>query len=172
MIVIGIDPGTVQSAYVVFDGAQVLDHGIAPNPKVAAFLRTADPAGSAVAFEKIEGMGMTVGREVFETIHWTGRFYQVARDTIGPKRVFRIPRTAVKLQLCRSRRAKDPHIRRALLNRFGGPKAQGSRSLPGPLFGITSHEWSALAVAVTWWDTDRKAFERNQQEKVHATAVV
>ena len=30
--------------------------------------------------------------------------------------------------------------------------AKGTKKAPGPLFGTKSHEWSALALGVTWWD--------------------
>lgn len=65
-------------------------------------------------------------------------------------------RRAVKLHLCGSMRAKDGNIRQALVDRFGGQaQAVGTKKAPGPLFGLSSHRWSALAVAVTWWDTRR-----------------
>jgi len=62
------------------------------------------------------------------------------------------------MHLCKNNRAKDANIRQALLDRFpatGGGKAPqiGTKKQPGPLYGVTSHLWSALAVAVTWADT-------------------
>jgi hypothetical protein len=41
----------------------------------------------------------------------------------------------------------------ALIDRFGGSeRAKGTKKAPGPLLAIKSHEWAALALAVTWWD--------------------
>ncbi len=104
-----------------------------------------------MTFESIESYGMAVGREVFETVWWTGRFFEaVARRGANASR---LPRKAVKLHLCGSVRAPDSNIRIALLDRFGGTElAKGTKKAPGPLFGIKSHEWAALALAVTWWD--------------------
>jgi hypothetical protein len=45
--------------------------------------------------------------------------------------------------------AKDANIRQAILDRFGGKeKAIGKKANPGPLYGVKSHLWSALAVAL------------------------
>jgi len=51
-------------------------------------------------------------------------------------------------------RAKDANIRQALIDRYGPgkDKAIGQKKTPGPLYGFKSHEWAALAVAVTWMD--------------------
>lgn len=66
----------------------------------------AESRDDLLAVEKIEAMGMAVGAEVFETVHWSGRFFQAWRE---PAKVRRITRRAVKLGLCGSMRAKDPN---------------------------------------------------------------
>ena len=65
-----------------------------------------------------------------------------------------IYRKDVKLHLCGSPRAKDSNIRQALIDRFGPgkEKAIGLKKTPGPLYGVKSHVWAALAVAVTHLD--------------------
>jgi hypothetical protein len=50
-------------------------------------------------------------------------------------------------------RAKDANIRQALIDRFG---AVGTKKMPGPLFGVSSHYWAALAVAVYAAETPPK----------------
>lgn len=147
--ILAIDPGYELSAWVRFDGVSVLAHGIEPN---ADLLDRLDRERSAhVTLEAIESFGMAVGREVFETVWWTGRFFEAASRT-GAE-TSRVPRKAVKLHLCGTARAQDSNIRVALCDRFGGtPAAKGTKKAPGPLFGIKSHEWAALALAVTWWD--------------------
>lgn len=158
MTVLAIDPGYEQSAFVLFDGASVLDHGIEPNHDLMSRLLTR--AGvlnhvivKAVVLEQIESFGMAVGREVFETVFITGRLFEVASVAFGAV-VQRMPRRAVKVHLCQSARAQDTNIRVALVDRFGGAsRAVGKKKTPGPLFGIKSHEWAALAIAVTWWET-------------------
>lgn len=155
--IVAVDPGHTRSAWVRFDGSAVLQHAKEDNDivldRIAADGRCFNDAASdtpvmAMVFEQIEGFGMAVGREVFETVFWTGRFYEAARVT-----AHRLTRKAVKLHLCQTLKAKDPNIRQALLDRFGGKDiAIGRKHTAGPLYGIAADEWSALAVACTWWD--------------------
>jgi hypothetical protein len=161
LTVLAIDPGYEQSAYVLFDGRAVVEHAIEPNADLLRRLssRWRGNEISAIVLEQIESFGMAVGREVFETVFWTGRFFDRAQHTTPT--VDRMPRRTVKLHLCQSARAQDSNIRVALLDRFGGKeRAIGKKKSAGPLFGIKSHEWSALAIAVTYWDqavSNRKA---------------
>lgn len=160
--VIAIDPGYEVSAWVRYDGARVREHGIEPNAALLDRLRAIEHGFGigTVAIEGIESFGMAVGKEVFETVFWTGRFYEVALRRVPT--VERVYRKTVKLHLCQSARAQDTNIRVALMDRFGGTKAIaiGIKAAPGPLFGIKSHEWSALALAVTWWDQHHTVTER------------
>lgn len=150
--VVAVDPGYETSAWVRYDGQRVVAHAIEPNGQLLERLSQVDDAH--VTFESIESYGMAVGREVFETVWWTGRLFEaVVRQGATASRV---PRKSVKLHLCGSARAQDSNIRVALVDRFGGTAAGiGKKNTPGPLFGIKSHEWAALALAVTWWDLER-----------------
>jgi hypothetical protein len=56
-----------------------------------------------------------------------------------------IYRKDIKLFLCGTMRAKDANIRQALIDKIG---PQGTKAQPGPTYGIKSHSWAALAVAV------------------------
>jgi hypothetical protein len=38
----------------------------------------------------------------------------------------------------------------------GSDAAKGTKKAPDPLIGLKSHEWAALALAVTWWDQPRE----------------
>lgn len=155
MKVFAIDPGYEVSAYVLFDGQRIVRHGIESNAVMLAaigdtYAAERNPFDVSTVLEQIESYGMAVGREVFETVFWTGRFYQRAQQFAPP---FRMPRKVVKLHLCQSVRAQDSNIRVAIMDRFGGKeRAIGRKAAPGPLFGIKSHEWAALAIAVTYWD--------------------
>jgi hypothetical protein len=88
---------------------------------------------------------------VLDTVDWSGRFCESWERWGG--RVERLPRRAVKLHLCGTSRAKDPNIRQALIDRWGGKeKAIGNAKAKGPLYGIAGDEWAATAVAVTYLD--------------------
>lgn len=152
--VLAVDPGTEESAFVLFDGQRVLQHATEPNADLLARLVNCgfSHAIHEAVFEQVESFGMPVGREVFETVFWTGRFFE-AVALWGGTVVDRLPRRVVKLHLCSSARAKDANIRCAILDRFGGKEqAIGRKAAQGPLFGIKSHEYAALAVALTWLD--------------------
>lgn len=160
MEVIAVDPGYEQSAWVLWDGSRVQKHWIEPNVDVFTMLYGIGRSVDAIVFEQIESFGMAVGREIFETVFWTGRFFEAATPPAFERTplVERMTRKTVKLHLCGSARAQDTNIRTALMDRFGGKeKAIGKKKTPGPLFGIKSHEWSALAIAVTWADLHASA---------------
>ena len=144
MTILAIDPGQSESGWVVFDGKRVVECGVMENN---ALLEQVDLfSGERMAIEMIASYGMPVGREVFETCVWIGRFIQ-ARHPLRHEYVYR---RDCKIHLCGSPRAKDANIRQALIDRFG---AVGTVKNKGPLFGVKSHVWSALAVAVTALET-------------------
>ena len=145
-VLLAIDPGPSASAYVVWDGVRILGKGKYSNQEFLGQVEHCrGMANSHCAIEMIASYGMAVGAEVFETCVWIGRFM----ERFGPDRCDRIPRIQIKNHLCHSSRAKDANIRQALIDRFG---PVGSKNAPGPLFGVAGDVWSALAVAVTWWD--------------------
>lgn len=100
-----------------------------------------------LAIEMIASYGMPVGREVFETCLWIGRYIEAWEARGGRYQL--VYRKDVKMFLCESMRAKDANIRAALIDRFGGKdRAIGKKSAPGPLYGMIGDCWSALAVAL------------------------
>lgn len=150
-MILAIDPGPTHSGYVQFNGAIVIDAGKLPNHEMLEEVRmwpVFGPAAAYIAIEMVASFGMAVGKEVFETVRWIGRFQQASAK---PDDVLLIYRHDVKMHLCKSARAKDSNIRQALIDRFGPGKDQaiGRKSSPGPLYGVSGDAWSALAVAVT-----------------------
>lgn len=148
--ILAVDPGPVQSAFVVYDSdAQaILRKAILPNDEMLLAIRTQVACGAnPLAIEMVESYGMPVGREVFETVRWAGRFEERYRNYLLHPGVHLIPRRDVKLHLCNSSRAKDSNIRQALLDKLG---AIGTKMAPGPLYGMKKDLWAALAVAVTF----------------------
>lgn len=143
---LAIDPGTVQSAAVWLNGDTILNVGIYPNEQLLEFIAT-ESVPTHLAIEMVASYGMPVGKEVFETVLWIGRFIERFN---GPHT--KVYRKDVKLHLCGSVRAKDGNIRQALLDRFGGKDAVGTKKAPGPLYGVSKDMWSALAVGLTWMD--------------------
>lgn len=141
-VTFGIDPGTVQSGWVLLENGKVLDSGVDDNHDLLTWVKHGQHA-DLLAIEMIANMGMAVGKSTFDTVRWIGRFQQAWRD---PDAVRFVYRHEVKQHLCGTQRAKDPNVRQALLDKIG---LQGTKKSPGPTHGVKSHAWSALAVAVT-----------------------
>jgi hypothetical protein len=151
-----IDPGTEQSAIVAI-GKFAPPHGrIVANADLLAELRDRGHVSPGhLVIEQVESFGMPVGKEVFETVFWSGRFAEAWSDRGRP--FSRIGRKAVKLALCGTVKANDPHIRQALIDRYGGPSCV---KRGGSLAGIKSHLWAALAVAVAYQEIASHAPDR------------
>lgn len=152
--ILAIDPGTESSAWLHLEDGMPVDFGIATNGAMLGMLEDewryrADGPRSVVVIEQVASYGMPVGREVFETVRWSGRFEQACQ----PAAVVQLTRKAVVTHLCGSARAKDANVRAALIDRFGGKAAAvGSKAAPGPLYGIAKDVWSALAIACVYAD--------------------
>lgn len=142
MTIFAIDPGTTRSGWVLFGAHGVIDSGVHDNHDVLRWVQAGQGAGM-LAIEMIAGMGMTVGQTTFETVRWIGRFQQAWSD---PEAVRLVYRREVKQHLCGNQQAKDKNIRQALIDLIG---PQGVKAKPGPTYGVSSHAWSALAIAVT-----------------------
>lgn len=142
MIFFAIDPGTTQSGWALLEGSHVIDSGVHDNADVLRWVQAGQGA-DVLALEMVASYGMAVGRDVFETVRWIGRFQQAWR---APDAVRLVYRKDVKLHLCGTMKAKDPNVRQALLDQLGPP---GTKKAPGNTYGVKSHAWSALAVALT-----------------------
>ncbi len=127
---LAIDPGTKKSAWVVIDELlRPVAWAWEENERVASRMYGGDRdpyywamVGLSMAWkdvpvdlviEDVTNMGMAVGKDVFETVRWSGRFdyRQTARF---------ISRPEVKLHICGSPRAKDPNVKQAIIDRYGG----------------------------------------------------
>lgn len=137
-MILALDPGTSHTAFTLLDRQKIVDHGHVPNAEMRQILigREYDRC----ACEMIASYGMAVGASTFETCVWVGRFIEVARVEVEL-----IYRKDIKLFLCGTMRAKDANVRQALIDLIG---PQGKKATPGPTYGIKSHSWAALAVAV------------------------
>lgn len=150
MLILAIDPGTTESGWCMTRGSDIVASGVFQNPQMLGYVREAS-AADLLAIEMIASYGMPVGKEVFETCVWIGRFVQAWK---APETARLVYRKDVKLHLCGTPRAKDPNVRQALIDLYpgtGGGKVPqiGTKGQPGPLYGVTSHAWPALGVAVT-----------------------
>ncbi len=142
-MIFAIDPGVELSGWVKWEGGEVISSGITENEMI--LLEIDRTLADELAIEMVSSYGMPVGKEVFRTVWWSGRFAE-AWINAKNKNPIEVYRKDVKLQLCNSPRAKDANIRQALIDLIG---PQGTKKNPGPTYGVKSHAWAALGVAVT-----------------------
>jgi len=144
MKIIALDPGTTQSAFVVWDGDLIIAKGIEKNEVLNSRLRDWGGLMFPMVIEQIRCYGMPIGQTTLDTVFWSGRFWESWK---GDRHL--MPRLEVKKHLCHNGSAKDSNIRQALIDRFGPP---GVKKEPGLLYGVKKDIWAAMAVAVTWMD--------------------
>ena len=132
MNLLAIDPGTFMSAWVRMLNGAIQSYGFDQNETMLRKVQAHAGPGATVVCEEIESYGMPVGREVFATVRWCGRFQQAFLGQTDKSGAWiDLPRRAVKLELCNSPRAADPNVRRALLDLYGGhQQAIGCKASP------------------------------------------
>lgn len=106
------------------------------------------PKPEFLVVEMIASYNQAVGRSTFETCAWLGRFIS---GFCGGHRLnyTLITRTQIRMQIAGTMRSGDPQVRRALLDRIG---EAGTAKNPGPLYGMKSDLFSALAAAIAFKD--------------------
>ena len=155
-MIIGIDPGPVNSAYAVAneDDYKPVEVEILPNDEVLK--RIANAKEDWFVIEMVASYGMAVGKDVFETVCWIGRFYQAAiMFGFREDMCRRIYRGDVKMNLCQSMRAKDANVNRALVDRFAQhdlKSGKGTKKNPDWFYGFNADKWAAYGVVVTFAD--------------------
>lgn len=159
-MIFAIDPGNEYSAYVLVedDLSVVIDKGKVTNEELLEIIyrvfhmevvnERIIPSVKNVAIEMVASYGMAVGKTVFETCVWIGRFYQAIYEQSNAKPTF-IYRMDEKMCLCHDSKAKDSNIRQALIDRFG---VVGTKKNQGYFYGFKKDIWSAMAVAVALHD--------------------
>lgn len=194
MSILAIDPGSTESAYVELNGKCLRNKGKVVNDEMLTLIQewyAEDPRldKCVMAIEMPACYGMPVGKDVFETCRWVGIF----QHAFGIERTHLVYRKArniedgidsVCMHLCKSTRAKDPNVRQAIIDRYGGEdKAIGNKKCrkckgkgwfgakramcpvcdgekwrlpPGPLADVSADIWAALAVAITFDETFKK----------------
>lgn len=156
MLILAIDPGTYQSAYVLWNGEQLLKTGIMLNHELYEVFVEIQ---SFVKFQEIhtyiegfEPRGNRIDQNCIDTIWWAGQFYAWCHFfQLNPSR---IPRGHVKKHFKVKQRHThnaDTQIRQALIEKYG-PKP--TKSYPNPVYStcrMAADIWQAWALAVMMW---------------------
>jgi len=191
MPLLAIDPGTEKSGWALLEeDGTLVDHGWEDNGLVLSKLGIEISSGTKLLIEDVSHYGMPVGRDVFETVKWMGRF-----DILHLAEW--ITRPDIKLALCGSVTATDSNVRQAVIDWYGGDeKAIGGKKCPdckgkgwkgrdhkgcatchhmdevhkgkyayqgcgyqthsGPLYGVSGHVWSALALGIAYIERSKQ----------------
>jgi hypothetical protein len=153
--ILGLDPGTKFSAFVVGDGYTPITFTKIDNNELLDLIPTLIEKYSIKesAIEMIASYSMPVGRDVFETCVWIGRFHE-AILRCGAKVTY-IYRKDVKMNLCGKTKVKDTDIRKALISRFAKHdfvNGKGTKDNPDTFYKMKTDEWAAMGVLVTYVD--------------------
>lgn len=166
MPIVAIDPGNIQSAVAVIrvDDLRPVFAAKMPNKDLAWMLKhdtrlTADK----YVIERVACYGMTVGREIFDTCEWIGRFSQIIKDyrMVDAEYIFRMDE---KIAICHNARAKDSNIRRALIDMLAThdlKNGKGTKNNPDIFYGFADDMWAAYAVGFTYIRNGMKGSGKN-----------
>ena len=155
-IIFAIDPGNTESGYALIKMPcfTLLEFGKIPNEKLLESLPIIASRSDALAIEMVASYGMAVGKTVFETCVWIGRFIQAAEK----EHTF-IYRKEEKICLCGSLKAKDANIRQALIDRYATydfKTGKGVKKKPDTFYGVSKDAWQAIAVGVTYYEKSKE----------------
>ena len=165
MNVLAIDPGNALSAYCIIDADTL--RPVKFDKVENKELRNTMAFGKSLMFghaaiEMVASYGMPVGREVFDTCRWIGRFEELLNILgVQPAIVYRKDE---KLHICNDSRAKDANIRRALIDRFARhdlKNGRGTKNDPDWFYGFKADIWAAYAVGITYIETMMDPSERS-----------
>lgn len=162
MRVLAIDPGNTYSAYCVVDVETLrpLDFAKIPNEYLRDYIRNFKfEEEDRAVIEMFQSFGMAVGKDVFETAVWIGRFAERLDRKLQEPTAF-VFRMDEKRHICRDSRATDTNIRHALIDRFCSHDfkfGKGTKANPDFFYGFKADCWSAYAVALTYIETKMEA---------------
>ena len=145
MKILGIDPGTTQTGYVVFNTEtdDIISFGKIDNEDMLKIVTKNPDKADVMAIEIISSYGQRVGQSTFLTCYFIGMCMNAFK---GPQ--YNIKRVDEKKYICGTGAAKDAGIRQELIDRFEPDLIPGKRPC-GKLKGFKADIYSGLAVAIT-----------------------
>ncbi len=153
MLVLGIDPGPTHCGFCAYDSRErrvIEAHKALSVVEAIERARGYIYAGQAglVAIERVQSYGIA-GASLLRTAEVGGMLHQCA--TSARQSVVWLYRREVLRGLdVTGKGNRDSLVRQRLIEVHGGDRASavGTKGKPGPLYGVSSHAWQALAVAV------------------------
>lgn len=152
--ILAIDPGDIYSGYCIVDYETYapIEFGKIKNDEIIDVIRKKEHDYAVI--EMIASYGLAVGKNVFDTCVWIGRFIQELRCPYEY-----VYRREEKINICGSMKAKDTNIRHALIDRFAKhdfKNGKGTKQNPDFFYNFKSDIWSAFAVACTYLDKKKR----------------
>ena len=163
-LILAIDPGPTTCGVVMYRGGRdprvfAAEAAESVGEVLARITRAGEltamvPPPLTVAIERVQSAGIS-GASLLQTSEVVGRLQQRALDC--GLRVRLVYRREVCAALHVSGAAKDAQVRQRMIEMH--PGGTGTRKNPGPLYGVSSHAWQALglAVAVTLMPQDTES---------------
>lgn len=152
MIVLGLDPGPTNCGAVLYDTEYRRVCLAWKSLTVADALVGAGAEGAIrpglVAIERVQSYGIA-GASLLRTAEVGGMLYHAA-SRAGSSVVWLYRREVLRGLDVTGKGNRDSLVRQRLIEIHGGDRASavGTKKQPGPLYGVSSHAWQALAVAV------------------------
>ena len=131
--IFAIDPGNVESGYAIIEmpAFSVIEAGKVNNNDLLSEIPIITSTVDMFAVEMIASYGMAVGKDIFETCVWIGRFLQAS--------------------------AMDANIKQAMIDRFAKfdfKTGKGKKKNPDVFYGVSKDAWQAIAVGVTAYEKE------------------
>jgi len=163
-IIIGVDPGPTSSGQVVVDGAIFPPIVLESNDEIEEKdLLITKYKAKIVVSEWIVSYSSAIGFSVLDTARLVGRIEE--RAGVKGMEFHKLTRPQVGLELTGKSTPKKAQVNEAIRELYremkpdslgGGKNAVvGTKKHPGPLYGIKSHAWDALAVVIAWMSKNR-----------------
>lgn len=153
MRVLALDPGDTQTGYCFIDADTLRPLRFGKEDNQSVLLLVQLEAYDLLVSERVASYGMAVGRNVFETCEWVGRYTQASHAP-----VVYIYRQEEKIHICHDSRAKDSNIRRALIDRFAQhdlKNGRGTKKKPDWFYGFKKDVWAAYAAGITYIEKEK-----------------
>lgn len=169
--ILAIDPGTEKSGYVIVEHNEeeilkVIECGKIDNHELLSKIYglrygmscTCRNTNYRLVIEKMTSYGARVGREVFDTCVWMGRFEEAASNPhlgrYGFSDIQYVDRREEKKTICGTIKANDSTVAQALISKYApdtSNRGKGTKKSPGFFYGFAGDMWQAFAVAVTYF---------------------
>jgi len=152
--ILAIDPGTFESAYIVWDGEQIGEFDILPNENI--LLKILQPNIDELIIEKVACYGMPIGKSTIDTVEWIGRFDQ-QWFLLSNKRAILITKNQVQLHHCKTTKSVDANVIQVLRDKYAyGIRnyGKGTKKEHGFFYGFKEDIWDAFALCTCYMEDD------------------